>query len=65
MNRAVRELLMYTFPGGRVLTLLNVTHFANRPSSGTHRLRTEDGRLWIVHPEQGWNIEIDTAEWTV
>ncbi len=43
--------------------LNNVTHFA-ASSSGTHRLKTSDGRLHIV--PTGWvHIEIDADDWTL
>lgn len=53
----------YTFPGGDKLTLKEVTEFAARPS-GTHRLKTADGRLHIVRST--WlHIEIDADGWTL
>lgn len=53
----------YTFPGGETVRLENVTHFLAR-ESGTHRLKTGDGRLHIV--PTGWlHIEIDTDSWTL
>jgi hypothetical protein len=53
----------YVFPGGETVRLEDVTHFLAR-ESGTHRLRTGDGRLHIVPP--GWlHVEIDAGEWTV
>jgi hypothetical protein len=53
----------YRFPGGESVTLENVTHFAAR-ESGTHRLRTADGRLHTVPP--GWlHVEIEAGEWTL
>ena len=54
---------VYHFPGGHVVRLENVTHFA-APGS-THRLKTADGKYHIVNG--GWlNIEIDTpAGWTL
>lgn len=46
----------YLFPDGQTVTLLNVTHFLAR-ESGTHRLKTGDGKLHIV--PVGWrHIEI-------
>lgn len=54
---------VYTFPGGELVTLSNVTHFLAR-ESGTHRLKTADGKLHIV--PVGWlHIEIDTDAFTV
>jgi hypothetical protein len=54
---------VYTFSSGEKVTLENVTEFCARPS-GTHRLRTADGRLHIVPPT--WlHIEIDAGDWTV
>lgn len=53
---------VYTFPGGEV-RLENVVEFCAR-ASGTHRLKTADGKLHIV--PTGWiHIEIDTTAWTV
>jgi hypothetical protein len=50
-------LRVYTFPGGHTVEIANVTHLLVR-ASGTHRLRTEDGRLHIV--PIGWiHIEIE------
>lgn len=47
----------YTFPGGETVVLKSVTHFLAR-ESGTHRLRTGDGKLHIV--PTGWlHIEIE------
>lgn len=52
----------YTFTGGEQITLHKVTHLAVS-SSGTHRLKTEDGKLHII--PKGWlHIMIDCAEWT-
>lgn len=53
----------YTFPGGESVTLHNVTHFLAR-ESGTHRLKTADGRLHIV--PTGWLcISIEADSFTV
>ena len=53
----------YTFPQGESVTLKDVTHFLAR-ESGTHRLKTKDGRLHIV--PTGWiHIEIDAEEWSL
>jgi len=53
----------YTFPGGETVTLNSVTHFLAR-DSGTHRLKTADGRLHIV--PTGWLcISIDAESFTV
>lgn len=53
----------YTFPGGETVRLTNVTHFLAR-ESGTHRLKTGDGRLHIV--PAGWlHIEIEAEGWTL
>lgn len=50
---------VYTFAGGDTITLVGVTHFLARPS-GTHRLRTSDGKLHIV--PIGWiHIEIEAS----
>jgi hypothetical protein len=54
---------IYTFPGGDRVTLTHVTHLLVRPS-GSHRLKTADGRLHIV--PAGWiHIELDTSAWTL
>lgn len=53
----------YTFPANERITLVGVTHFLAR-TSGTHRLRTADGKLHIV--PVGWlHIEIDAKEFTL
>jgi len=53
----------YTFPGGELVRLENVTHFLAR-DSGTHRLKTADGKLHIV--PVGWlHIEIEAESFTV
>lgn len=52
----------YTFPNGTV-KLYDVTHFLAR-DSGTHRLKTGDGKLHIIPPT--WpHIEIDADGWTL
>ncbi len=52
----------YTFPSG-VVTLKGVTHFLAR-ESGTHRLRTSDGKLHIV--PVGWmHIEIEAEAFSL
>ncbi len=52
----------YTFPNGTVV-LTNVIEFEARPS-GTHRLKTGDGKLHIVNT--GWlHIELDTTAFTL
>ena len=53
----------YTLPGGESITLQNVTHFLAR-ESGTHRLKTADGKLHIIPP--GWlHVAIDAGNWTL
>lgn len=53
----------YRWADGFTLTLLNVTHFQAR-DSGTHRLKTGDGKLHIV--PTGWrHIEVEAAAFTV
>lgn len=55
--------MTYTFPDGQRVVLKDVTHFLSR-QSGVHRLRTADGRLYIV--PVGWiHIEIEATEFTV
>lgn len=52
----------YQFPSGKV-ELAGITEFCARPS-GTHRLRTADGKLHII--PVGWiHVEIDADEWTL
>ena len=54
---------VYHFPGGETVTLEKVTHFLAR-ESGTHRLKTSDGKSHIV--PIGWlHIELDVDDWTV
>ena len=53
----------YSFPNGEKVQLHDVTHFLAR-DSGTHRLKTLDGRLHIV--PVGWlHIEIDAGAFTL
>lgn len=53
----------YLWPDGQTVTLLNVTHFLAR-ESGTHRLKTGDGKLHII--PVGWrHIEIEAAAFTI
>lgn len=53
----------YFFPGGEQVVLLEVTHFLARPS-GTHRLKTADGRFHII--PSGWlHIELDMDAFSV
>lgn len=53
----------YHFPKGEKVVLQNVTHFLSRPS-GTHRLKTADGKHWIV--PVGWlGIELEVENFTV
>jgi hypothetical protein len=59
----VEKIRIYRFPNGERVELANVTHFIAR-ESGTHRLRTADGKLHIV--PVGWiHIEIDAEGFTV
>jgi hypothetical protein len=54
---------IYVFPNNEKVVLKNVTELIVR-DSGTHRLKTADGKLHIVR--NGWiHIEIDETEWTV
>jgi hypothetical protein len=54
----------YTFPGGDVLSFQDVTHFLARLTSGTHRLKTADGKMHIV--ASGWlSITMDVESFTV
>lgn len=53
----------YHFPGGEIVVLEHVTHFVARPS-GTHRLKTADGRLHII--PTGWlHIELVVSNFTL
>lgn len=53
----------YRFPGGETVRIDGATHFVAR-ESGTHRLRTSDGRLHIV--PTGWiHIEIEAEDFTL
>lgn len=53
----------YRFPGGETVKLVNVVAIAVRPS-GTHRLKTHDGRLHIV--PAGWlHIEIEADGFSI
>lgn len=53
----------YVFPSDQKITLQDVTHFMAR-STGTHRLKTGDGKLHIV--PTGWlHIEIEAEGWTL
>ena len=54
---------IYRWADGFELVLMNVTHFHAR-ESGTHRLKTGDGKLHVV--PSGWrHIEIDSEAFTV
>jgi hypothetical protein len=54
---------IYTFPSGEKIALKDVTYFLAR-DSGTHRLKTADGKLHIV--PTGWlHIEIEAAAFTL
>jgi hypothetical protein len=53
----------YFFPEGQTVQIPGITHIAVS-SSGTHRLKTSDGKLHIV--PVGWlHIEIDADDWTL
>jgi hypothetical protein len=52
----------YHFAEGKSLTVHNVVEVCVK-SSGTHRLRTEDGRLWVI-PAVWLGIELDCDEFT-
>lgn len=52
----------YRFPCGEAVVLHDVTELVVRPS-GTHRLKTADGKSHIV--PTGWiHIELDIENWT-
>lgn len=52
----------YDFGGGDIVELKNVQQIVVRPS-GSHRIKTTDGRLHII--PDGWlHIEIDADDWT-
>ncbi len=65
LNPPERERVYHhaNFPGGRI-ALKNVTHLLVR-DSGTHRLKTADGKKWIVDPAKGIAIELDVDDWTL
>lgn len=53
----------YVFPAREIVVLENVSELVVR-ESGTHRLKTTDGKLHII--PTGWiHIEIDEQEWIV
>lgn len=53
----------YTFPGGDIVELNEVTELAFG-SSGTHRIKTADKKLHII--PKGWiHVEIDEENWTI
>jgi hypothetical protein len=53
----------YYFPNNEKVVLKEVTELVVRPS-GTHRLKTADGKSHIV--PAGWiHIELDIDDWTV
>jgi hypothetical protein len=53
----------YFFPNNEQVLLENVTELIVR-ESGTHRLKTADGKLHIV--PAGWvHIVIDAPDWTL
>jgi hypothetical protein len=53
----------YYFPDGSKVELKGIIELTVR-DSGTHRLKTEDGKLHII--PTGWNhIEIETTDWTI
>ena len=54
---------IYYFPNGEKVILKDVKELVFR-ESGTHRLKTGDGKLHII--PTGWlHIETDDKEWTV
>lgn len=54
---------VYTFANGEQVALKGVTHFLAR-ESGTHRLKTSDGKLHIIPPT--WiHIEIDADSFSL
>ena len=53
----------YNFSCGEKVVLKDVTELVVR-ASGTHRLKTEDGKSHIVAP--GWlHIELEIENWTI
>ena len=53
----------YYFPNNETVVLKDVTELVVR-SSGTHRLKTSDGKSHII--PTGWiHIELDISGWTV
>jgi len=61
----IEKTRVYTFPKGEKAVFVNVCEFGTREGgSGTHRLKTADGKLHIVNT--GWlTVELDTGEFTV
>lgn len=52
----------YRFPNDEYVRLENVTELIVRPS-GTHRLKTADGKFHII--STGWiHIALDIKDWT-
>lgn len=53
---------IYHYNDGSKLTINGVTHFYN--SNTTHRLKTSEGKLWIVE-KKFVAVEIDSDEFTL
>ena len=54
---------IYKFPGNEFVKIENITELIVR-SSGTHRLKTQDGKYYII--PTGWLcIELEIDDWTV
>jgi hypothetical protein len=54
---------IYHFPNNEKVVLKGVTELVVRPS-GTHRIRTADGKAHII--PIGWlHVELDIEDWTV
>ena len=54
---------IYTFPNSETVTLKTVIEIGIG-TSGTHRLRTSDGKLHII--PVGWlHIEIEAVDWSI
>lgn len=59
----IEKTRIYLFPKGEKIELTNVTEFGSRPS-GSHRLKTADGKLYII--ATGWlAIELLCEEFTL
>lgn len=54
---------IYHYKDGNKFKIENVTHFLD--SNSTHRLKTQDGHLWIIPKENILAIELITDNFTL